>query len=148
MNWSSEQHIRFIDDYWKFLAEGKARRKIKSPPPVKKDSSENISTANRIYPITSYKSVDKEIKKLPNEDRLPLLKLLQVVSKQGLVNIPRNKIKYLQGDIFYFTIKQARAFYFIRDNRELYLLHVYKKQGQKMPNNTRNIVLNRRRLAN
>lgn len=82
------------------------------------------------------------IEKLSKQERARILEALEEVGKYGFDAV-KVRFRQIEGKLWELKISAHRVFYVILSMEEMILLHVYKKQGQKLPLKERNIAMKR-----
>lgn len=89
------------------------------------------------YKKTNKAPVQEFIKSLQKKDRVKILACLKSIEDLGF-NTPRVQFRQIRGKLWEIKIHTPnsgyRIFYVARCNNVLILLHAYKKQSQKAPN--------------
>jgi len=79
---------------------------------------------------------------LSKPERARLLEALDQVERQGF-NAARIQFRKIEGKLWEIKASAHRVLYVVIDRDEMVLLHVYKKQGQKLPAKERDIAIQR-----
>lgn len=98
--------------------------------------------------VTFYKThagrspVLRYIQDLSVQEKARILAALTDIEEHGLDAI-RATFRQIDGKLWEIKISAHRVFYVLLRGDEMVLLHAYKKQGQKLPINEREIALKR-----
>jgi phage-related protein len=79
---------------------------------------------------------------LAKPERARLFEALDQVERHGLDAI-RVQFRQIEGKLWEIKVSAHRIFYVVIEREEMVLLHVYKKQGQKVPIKERDIAIRR-----
>lgn len=82
------------------------------------------------------------LKTLELRDRARLLEALSDVERHGL-NAVKVRFRHIERKLWEMKIDAYRVFYVVLQGDELVALHAYRKQGQKLPRNEKEIALRR-----
>lgn len=82
------------------------------------------------------------IQNLAKPERARVLEALEQVERRGLDAV-RVEFRQIDGKLWEIKIGSHRVFYVMIDREEMFLLHAYKKQGQKLPVKERDIAIRR-----
>lgn len=82
------------------------------------------------------------IQNLAKPERARFLEALDQVERRGLDAV-RVEFRQIDGKLWEIKIGSHRVFYVVIDRDEMVLLHVYKKQRQKLPIKEREIAIRR-----
>lgn len=94
------------------------------------------TTASARSPVLDY------MKDLSKQERARLLEALDQIEACGFDAV-RVQFRQIDGKLWEIKISAYRVFYVLVDNEEMILLHIYKKQGQKLPLKERDLALKR-----
>lgn len=82
------------------------------------------------------------IQALSKPERARVLEALDQIERHGFDAI-RVQFRQIEGKLWEIKISSQRILYVVIERGELVLLHAYKKQGQKLPINERDIAMRR-----
>jgi phage-related protein len=82
------------------------------------------------------------IQGLAKPERARLFEALDEVERHGLDAV-RVQFRQIEGKLWEIKVSTHRIFYVVIEREEMVLLHVYKKQGQKLPIKERDIATRR-----
>jgi phage-related protein len=82
------------------------------------------------------------IQGLAKPERARLFEALDEVERHGLDAV-RVQFRQIEGKLWEMKVSTHRIFYVVIEREEMVLLHVYKKQGQKLPIKERDIATRR-----
>ena len=82
------------------------------------------------------------IQGLAKPERARLFEALDQVERHGLDAI-RVQFRQIEGKLWEIKVSAHRILYVVIEREEMVLLHVYKKQGQKLPIKERDIAIRR-----
>ena len=82
------------------------------------------------------------IQGLAKPEKARLFEALDQVERHGLDAV-RVQFRQIEGKLWEIKVSAHRIFYVVIEREEMVLLHVYKKQGQKLPIKERDIAIRR-----
>ncbi len=82
------------------------------------------------------------IQGLAKPERARLFEALDQIERHGLDAI-RVQFRQIEGKLWEIKVSAHRILYVVIEREEMVLLHVYKKQGQKLPIKERDIAIRR-----